>query len=127
MIVADPKNDFIVSEFESWSYMKSQSGYMLGQFDKDGNNHALDALRYACVPFVEAGGGARMMNAVEQSNEFNSHLSMTQQNEFKQDTERVVDYYKQNFGIDVTYKPQTPAVVEEEKKKGVNRRVRVYF
>jgi hypothetical protein len=125
MIVADPKNDFIVTEFESWSYMKNQSGYMLGQFDKDGNNHALDALRYACVPFVEAGAGARMITAVEQSNEFNNYINMTQQNEIKQDNERLVDYYKQNFGIDVTHRPQTPEVVEEEKRK--KGRVRVFF
>jgi hypothetical protein len=128
MIVADPKNDFIVSEFESWSYMKSQSGYMLGQFDKDGNNHALDALRYACVPFVEAGSGGRMVTAVNQTSEFNRALNNGQNNQqAQQDLDRVMEHYRQNYGIDLLQRTPTPTEVEEEKKKGSGRKVRFFF
>lgn len=44
-------NDFLIEELMTWSKKKGAMGYVEGSFE-EGNDHVLDALRYALAPFV---------------------------------------------------------------------------
>jgi hypothetical protein len=111
MLVADQKNEFMAQEFESWSYMKTNSGYLHGQFQKDGPNHSLDALRYAINSFIVK-DSSRPVYGTKQALDVNNPQYI-QQKQVKETTNQIADFYKQNFGVDLT----SPADKELKKKK----------
>ena len=125
MIVADSKNDFIAREFESWTYAKTQSGYLLGQYEKDKDNHALDALRYACVPFTDGVGGSRTIAAVKQTEEFNRAVVPELAQQKREVDEQIRDHYRRLYGIDIA---AVPVGVDGAKKgSAIKRKSRFIF
>ena len=121
MIVADSKNEFMANEFESWSYMKTNSGYLIGQYDKDGANHSLDALRYAVVPFVNskgnmAGDPVSVMGVSQPKKldrEMNPHLISSIEEERAFTNNIIKEHFKTEYDIDLN-----PSAVTQEESKG---------
>lgn len=114
MMVADQKNEFMAQEFESWSYLKTNSGYLHGQFDSDGPNHSLDALRYAVNSFIVK-TTTKTSFGVKQELDVNNPQYI-QQRQIKESSNQIADFYKQAFGVDVT--PQSEKDAFKKKKGG---------
>lgn len=122
MIVADPKNEFMAEEFESWSYMKTQTGYLIGQYDKDGPNHSLDALRYALVPFVNSTGSvieSRGAMSAAQSKKFERELNPLSTSYEEYEKERINDIIKEHYRTEHSIELDN-SFFKSEKEKGAD-------
>jgi hypothetical protein len=135
MIVADSKNEFMATEFESWSYMKTAGGYLLGQYDKDGANHSLDALRYALIPFVNSSNGSSeerraVLSATQPKRldrEMNPSTAYTYEEECLYTSNRIKDHFKSEYDIDLNPELTTPNEKGQDSEYKRKRSFRTFF